>query len=87
MKTDDRCAFCSSGEGRVCGKCSQTFLLMDKGKLKKAHALAQDSGCTEKAEILESYIEEVLTMMEVKQWQDVLSEADVLEVFAMKKAS
>ena len=25
-------------------------------------------------------------MMEVKQWQDVLSEADVLEVFAMKKS-
>lgn len=54
-----QCVFCSSNEGHVCAQCGQKILSMSKEQLKQAHMLAVEKGNTEKAEILESYMEEV----------------------------
>lgn len=53
------CVFCSSNEGDICSSCAQKVLLMNEEQLKGAHALAVEKGCTEKAEILGAYIEEI----------------------------
>jgi len=53
------CAFCHSNEGHICSSCVQKVLLMNEEQLKRAHALAVEKGCTEKAEILGAYMEEI----------------------------
>jgi len=53
------CVFCGSHEGYICAACVQKILLMTEDQLRQAYALAVEKGYTEKAEILESYMEEI----------------------------
>jgi hypothetical protein len=54
------CVFCSLDGGHICAACVQKILLMNEEQLKKAHALAVEQGYTAKAEILESYMEDIV---------------------------
>ena len=53
------CVFCNRTEAHICSLCVQKILLMPVDKLRDAAVLAEQKGFTEKAEILNSYLEEV----------------------------
>ena len=53
------CVFCNRTEAHICASCVQKILLMPVDKLREAAVLAEQKGFTEKAEILNSYLEEI----------------------------
>jgi len=55
----EQCGFCFSSEGHICSSCLQKILLLSAERLREAHAMALQRGNIGKAEILESYMEEV----------------------------
>lgn len=53
------CVFCNRTDAHICSSCVQKILLMPVDRLREAAVIAERKGLTEKAEILNSYLEEV----------------------------
>ena len=51
------CVFCNRSDAHVCSSCVQKILFMPMDKIREAAVLAEQKGFTEKAEILNSYLE------------------------------
>ena len=79
------CVFCNRSDAHVCSSCVQKILFMSMDKIREAAVIAEQKGLTEKAKVLNEYLEH-LTEEEVYAEETRKARTDMVRARTLRTA-